>query len=248
MAPSSNNLSRVVAHRGASADAPENTLSALNLAIEYGANCVEVDAMISKDGVAFLHHDDGLERCTNGRGYVCAASASELDALDASGKHTQFAGEPLPRLSAALDLLIEKKTGLNLEIKPTPGLEQATAAAVVAELEATWPSELPLIISSFSKDALEVAQALLPNAQRALITCAVPPDWENTLKALDCTNFHMAAELLNETDAKAIKAAGYGLYCYTVNEVSQAHRLLDMGVDGVFTDKPKLLLNEISAT
>lgn len=247
MASFNNNLSRVIAHRGASADAPENTLSALNLAIQYGAGCVEVDAMISSDGVAFLHHDDGLERCTTGSGYFCAATAAELDALDASGKHDGFTGEPIPRLSAALELLIAKNTGLNLEIKPTPGLEQPTAAAVVAELKAMWPTHLPLIISSFSKDALEVVQDLMPEAPRALITCAVPPDWESALAKFGCTNFHMAADLLSAADAKAIKAAGYGLYCYTVNDVSQAQHLLNLGVDGVFTDKPKQLLSELSA-
>lgn len=236
-------LGRVIAHRGASADAPENTLAALNLAFEQGAKAVEVDAMISHDGVAFLHHDDGLARCTNAEGYLCAHSAAQLDALDASGKHTQFKPEPLPRLDAAVKVLIANDMGLNLEIKPTPGLERETAQAVVNSLKNIWPQELPLVLSSFSKEALSAALELWPQAPRALITCAVPTDWHEQLRALQCTNLHMAAPLLDKDMARNIKSADYGLFCYTVNQVEQAKQLLAMGVDGVFTDVPKHLLN-----
>ncbi len=234
-------LHRVVAHRGASADAPENTLAALSLAIDHGAGSVEVDAMISSDGVAYLHHDDGLERCTNGTGYLCAASSSELDTLDASNDNPQFRGEPLPRLDRAIDLLISHGIGLNLEIKPTPGLEKETAAAVVNCLKSTWPTTLPLVLSSFSKEALFEAKALWPDAPRALITCAIPEQWQEELIALQCQNLHMAAPLLETQSAKEIKQAGYGLYCYTVNDLAQAKELIAMGVDGVFTDKPKMI-------
>lgn len=236
-------LARVVAHRGASADAPENTLAALKLAIEHGAKSVEIDAMISSDGVAYLHHDDGLERCTNGTGYLCSHPAAALDKLDASGAHSSFKPEPLPRLDTAVELLMAHEMGLNLEIKPTPGLEKETAAAVVNSLKHTWPTALPLVLSSFSKEALQAALELWPDAPRALITCAVPNNWQEELRTLQCTNFHMAAPLLNNEHATAIKAAGYGLYCYTVNNTEQAQNLLAMGVDGVFTDKPKMLLN-----
>lgn len=237
------NLHRVVAHRGASADAPENSLSALKLAIDYGAASVEVDAMISSDGVPFLHHDDKLERCTNGTGYLCASNAATLDSLDASCGRSEFSGEALPRLESAAALLVKYGIGLNLEIKPTPGLEAETAAAVINCLKPVWPNELPLVLSSFSKDALIEAKALWPEAPRALITCAVPANWKEALSLLECTNLHLAAPLLTPDTAKQVKTAGYGLYCYTVNDVAEANSLFDMGVDGVFTDKPKLLLS-----
>lgn len=240
-------LNRVIAHRGASADAPENTLAALQLAIEHGAKSVEVDTMISSDGIAYLHHDDTLQRCTSGTGYLCATPASELDKLDASKGHTHYSGEPIPTLKQAMSLLMDNDIGLNLEIKPTPGLEVETAAAAVAELEGVWRQDLPLILSSFSKEALATAKQLMPNAPRALITCTVPKNWQSELAALECTNFHMAAPLLNPQAAMQIKAAGYGLYCYTVNEIDQALRLLDMGVDGVFTDRPKAMLEGTKA-
>ena len=239
-------LHRVVAHRGASADAPENTLSALKLAIEHGAESVEIDVMISSDGIAFLHHDDKLDRCTNGTGYLCASSSTSLDSLDASGGNSNFSGEALPRLNTAAALLVEHGVGLNLEIKPTPGLEVETTEAVVNSLKTMWQSDLPLVLSSFSKDALIAAKALWPEAPRALITCAVPANWQEALSELECTNLHMAAPLLSAESAKQVKNAGYGLYCYTVNETAEADSLFDMGIDGVFTDKPKLLLSQSS--
>jgi len=174
-------LHRIVAHRGASADAPENTLSALQLAIEYGATCVEVDAMISSDGVPFLHHDNTLNRCTSGSGYLCAASADILSSLDASGRHEGFKEEPLPRLEQAIALLKAHSIGLNLEIKPTPGLETETAAAVVDALRIQWPKALPLVLSSFSRTALRTAQSLWAEAPRALISCAVSSTWQDDL-------------------------------------------------------------------
>lgn len=201
--------------------------------------------MISRDGVPFLHHDDKLERCTDGSGYLCAADAATLDSLNASAGNSKFSKEALPRLASAAELLVHHRIGLNLEIKPTPGLETDTAAAVVECLRPLWPTELPLVLSSFSKDALTEAKTLWPDAPRALITCEVPGNWQEALGELDCRNFHMAAPLLNTNTAKLIKAAGYGLYCYTVNDVTEAKSLFDMGVDGVFTDKPKLLLNHI---
>lgn len=235
-------LSKVVAHRGASGTAPENTLAAISLAAKVGAKCVEIDASISSDNVAFVHHDDGLERCTNGSGYLCAHSAAQLDALSAGVNKAGYENEPLPRLSAAVALLSSLQMGLNLEIKPTPGLEEPTALAVCDVIRESWPIDLPLVLSSFSSDALAVARDTLPGAARALIVCAVPTNWHDQTQLLQCRNLHMAAPLLNAEQAKDITEAGLGLYCFTVNKAEEARKLLAMGVNGVFTDYPSELI------
>lgn len=239
-------LANVVAHRGASGHAPENTLAAISLAHKVGAQCVELDASISNDNVAFVHHDDTLERCTNGTGYLCAHSAAELDQLSANAGMADFAGEPLPRLQAAIALLSNLQMGLNLEIKPTPGLEEPTALAVCAAIRDAWPIDLPLVLSSFSRESLAVARDELPGAARALIVCAVPTDWHHQTQLLQCRNLHMAAPLLDEQQANDITAAGLGLYCFTVNEAETARNLLAMGVNGVFSDYPAELLSALS--
>jgi len=239
-------LAPVIAHRGASGVAPENTLAAISVAADAGAKCVELDASISSDNIAFIHHDDKLERCTSGAGYLCAHSAAELDTVTASSGKTGYETEPLPRLSAAVSLLASLQMGLNLEIKPTPGLEEPTAIAVCEVIRESWPSDLPLVLSSFSREALAVARDTLPGAARALIVCAVPSDWQHQTQLLQCRNLHVAAPLLDQQQAKEITGAGLGLYCFTVNQVDDAARLLAMGVNGVFTDYPSELLNALT--
>ncbi len=239
-------LAKVIAHRGASGTAPENTLVAISKAHEAGATCVELDASISSDNIPFVHHDDSLERCTNGQGYLCAHTAEQLDAISADSGMSEFAGEPLPRLSAAIALLSDLQMGLNLEIKPTPGLEEPTAHAVCNVVRDSWPSDLPLVLSSFSRESLAVARDELPGAARALIVCAVPSDWRHQTQLLQCRNLHMAAPLLNAEQATNILDAGLGLYCFTVNNVSEAKTLFAMGVHGVFSDYPEKMLNALS--
>ena len=238
-------LAAVIAHRGESGNAPENTLAAIKLAHESGATCVELDASISADNIPFVHHDDTLNRCTNATGYLCAHTAAELDKVVADGGMSKYAGEPLPRLEAAIALLTQLQMGLNLEIKPTPGLEEPTALAVCELVRDTWPIDLPLVISSFSRESLAVARDTLPGAARALIVCAVPENWQHQTQLLQCRNLHTAAPLLNAEQAIAITDAGLGLYCFTVNAVEDAKRLLDMGVHGVFSDYPKELISQL---
>lgn len=235
-------LANIIAHRGASGNAPENTLAAISLASKLGAKCVEIDVSISSDHVPFVHHDDTLDRCTNGSGYLCSHSSNELDAIKASAGMAEFAQEPLPRLSAAISLLSQLQMGLNLEIKPTPGLEVPTTLAICDLIRSSWPSDLPLVLSSFSSESLAIARDMLPGAARALIVCAVPDDWQHQTQFLQCRNLHMAAPLLDEQQAKDITGAGLGLYCFTVNQANDAQRLLAMGVNGVFTDYPAELL------
>lgn len=235
-------LAPVIAHRGASGMAPENTLAALALAAEQGASHVEIDVSISLDGVPFVHHDDTLERCTNGTGNLCDRTAAELDALTADQGLEGFTGEPLPRLEAVITLLESRGVGLNLEIKPKAGLEIQTTEAICACVEYYWPSGLSLVFSSFERSCLEMARQLLPGVPRALLVGPVPDDWQQQLDQYQCHNLHCAANALKPDAASAIEQAGVGLYCYTVNDVEQASRLWAMGVSGVFTDYPARLL------
>ncbi|MBX2838697.1 MAG: glycerophosphodiester phosphodiesterase [Gammaproteobacteria bacterium] len=240
--PSPALLNPVIAHRGASGTAPENTLAAMALAAKLGAKAVELDVMISRDGVAYVHHDDGLERCTNGTGYLCAHTSNELDKLTASKGMPGFENEPLPRFDAVLDLLAQHDMALNVEIKPTPGLEIPTAKATCESLKQLWPTDLPLVISSFSREALKPCMEWLPAVPRALIVCAIPENWQTELIQLQASNLHCAGPLVQTEDIKAITEAGFGIYCFTVNAVDEYNQLLSNGVHGVFSDYPEKLL------
>lgn len=236
-------LPPLIAHRGESANAPENTLAAIALAADAGAGWIELDINISADGVLFAHHDDTLERCTNGMGFLMGHTADELDRLDAGNKFgSAFAGEPIPRLSAVVDLLASRQLGFNLEIKPSAGWDEPVADAVCGFVEEQWPASVPLLISSFSERAVAVVQRKLPTVARGLITCAIPPNWREIAARYECSTFHCAAELLSETDATAIRHAGLGLLCWTVNDTGTRDRLLDWGVNSVFTDTPSTMM------
>jgi glycerophosphoryl diester phosphodiesterase len=234
-------LARVIAHRGASGDAPENTLGALALAADHGASCVEIDVSISADHVPFVHHDDTLERCTSGSGLLCEHTATELDQLDASCGWPDFQGEPLPRLSAVIDLLNARGLGLNLEIKPRKGLETETVDAICAAVERHWPAHLPLVFSSFSRLSLAAAKRRLADVPRALLVGGIPVNWQELMATYGCRNIHCDGAVLTPGQTRRLRQAGVGIYCYTINDVERARALLDAGVHGIFTDYPQRL-------
>lgn len=244
---------RLIAHRGGGAGhrgtAPENTLAGLAAAHAAGYRGVEVDVMLSADGVAFLHHDDTLERTTDGRGPVASTPAAQLERLDAGAwRDPAFAGERLPQLTAALDRCQALGLWLNLEIKPTPGRDAATAQAVAERLAARWPALAapeaahalpPLVISSFSTVALGEIARRLPAAPRALLAERLPPDWRDLVDALGCAALHLNAARLDAGTVAALRTAAPGLVlaAYTVNEPAAMAALFAAGIDALFTDR-----------
>ncbi|MFK7890923.1 MAG: glycerophosphodiester phosphodiesterase family protein [Granulosicoccus sp.] len=238
-------LARIIAHRGASGEAPENTLAAMSLAYEQGAKCVEIDVSISRDGVPYVHHDDNLDRCTSGTGLLCEHMAEELDELDASKLMPVYSPEALPRLSALIAVLDHLELGLNLEIKPRKGLEEATVEAICKLLENCWPQRLPLVFSSFSQQSLDIARRRSPDIARALLVDKLPGNWLTSVQTFECCNLHARASSLQQQDVIDVKQQGFNLYAYTVNDEALAAKLSQWGVDGVFTDYPGRLLKSL---
>ena len=230
----------VLAHRGASRYAPENTLAALREAALRGIGGVEFDAKLSRDGHVVLMHDDTLARTTNGAGRVADNDWADLHRLDAgSWFGPQFAREPIPTLSAAIVLLAEFKICANVEIKPCPGRDVETARRVVETLIDEWPNDLPRpLLSSFSPMALSTARTVAPQLPRALLMSKVTADWRTWLDRLGCVAIHTDHRHLSRIVAEDILAAGFGLRCYTVNRATTAAKLFAWGVDAVFSDAP----------
>jgi glycerophosphoryl diester phosphodiesterase len=232
---------RVIAHRCGGALAPENTLAGLRIAARLGVKAVEFDAMLSRDGVPVLIHDETLERTTDGRGRVADTLLADLQRLDAGRHHHKsYAGEPLATLAEALVLCDQLGLAVNLEIKPAAGQEQITGSTVAA-LAAVRPPRAGLILSSFSTAALEAARLFAAELPRALLVEAIPADWRSQLKQLGCTALHAAARQLNVGMAGEVIAAGVPLACYTINRPEEAEALFALGVSAVFSDRPDLL-------
>lgn len=231
-------IAPVLAHRGACGDAPENTKAAIELAAAQGARWAEVDVTISADGIAVIHHDADLNRCSNGTGLVIQKKLAELKALDAGRWFDpKYTGETILTLTELLTLANHLDLALNLEVKPTIGRESETVWAIAQALQAV-PFEHPLILSSFNIHALHACAAHLQHITRALNVEAIPRNWNERLEEAGCQGLHFQKEFADEAQIRALRQAGYHLLVFTVNDPDVARNLLRMGVSGVFSDFP----------
>lgn len=240
-----NSMPALIAHRGASAFAPENTAAAIILAAELGATWCEVDVTISADGVAVIHHDAYLERCSDGQGLVIQHTLAELKKLDAgSWFDAKYQQQQVLTLTDLLTIANELQLSLNLEIKPIFGREAETVKAMVAALEQT-PFKHSLLLSSFNVHALLEAKAQLPHLTRALNSEAIPVNWQQRLAEVDALGLHFQLEFFNKDQVRSIRAAGFHCAIFTVNDADTAQQLLASGVNAVFSDYPNLLFPSV---
>ena len=230
----------IIAHRGASGVAPENTLAAFSRAADLGAKGVELDVNITSDGIAVVIHDETVERCSDGKGAVAEKTYSQIRELDA-GKwfSDEFTGERIPTLKEAIDLIVKRGLFLNLEIKPSPGLDEQTAKVVSVDIEKYWPRDAQIIVSSFSQIAISAFHQALPHIPCGIISDNVPENWHQLLLQNDCVSFHMHYSAAKPDVVKDIKSAGYLVLAYTVDDPKIAKDLYAMGVDGIFTNFPE---------
>ena len=229
---------RWIAHRGAGKLAPENTLAAFRLGAAHGYRAFECDVKLSADGQPFLLHDTTLERTTNGAGIAGEMSWSALSKLDAGAWHSRaYAGEPPPTLTAIARYVQANGFALNVEIKPTPGTERETGAAVACACTALWAgSSTPLLFSSFRPEALQAAQQTAPQIPRALLLDTLWDGWAGVTQALGCMAVVTNHQLMDAALMAQLRASGLRGLCYTVNEVADVRRLLALGITGIITD------------
>jgi len=239
-------MSQITAHRGASGDAPENTLAAIQLAADVGAEWIEIDVNVSRDGIPVLHHDDDLSRCTNGSGLVIESPLDALKQLDSgSWFDTRFRNEKIATLDECLDLCESLDLSVNLEIKPCSGWEIPTTDSIadILHQRSTLPN---IVISSFSYIALQRASEKIEFVPRASLYLVPPPNWKQLATQINAINIHLHANtLLDKTAVDQFHNAGLGVYCYTVNTPAEAQHLFTLGVDGVISNYPATLLQTI---
>ena len=227
-----------IAHRGAGKLAPENTLAAFRLGASHGYTAFECDVKLSADGVPFLLHDATLERTTNGQGVAGELPWSELSRLDAGGWHsTGYAGEPPASLQAVAAFVQAGGFWLDLEIKPTPGTEAQTGAAVAEAVARLWHGkERAPLLSSFQPEALRAARDSVPQLQRALLLDQPNAGALELATALGCVALITHHKMMDEALVSRVHAAGLRAMVYTVNEGPRAQALQALGIDGLVTD------------
>lgn len=230
----------VLAHRGGGTLAPENTIAALRCAVAHGFRAVEFDVMAARDHGLVLMHDPVLGRTVRGQGSVADFTVDELSAMDAGSWHSPaFAGELVPDFAAVTDFCIAHHLWMNAEIKPVPGTDAPTGQQVAVACR-----HLPagsVLLSSFSVEALRAAQAVAPEVPRALLVDTIPDDWERQLRSLAAVALHVNARSLTAVQAAAVKSAGFGLLCYTVNDPEHVRALRSIDVDAICTDRLDLI-------
>jgi glycerophosphoryl diester phosphodiesterase len=240
---------KVLAHRGGGTLAPENTLAGVRRGMEAGFRAIEYDVMLARDGIPVVLHDPFLGRTLPGSGNVFDYDALELAAMDAGIWFARaWEGEPVPLFAEFAQFCKVHGVWMNIEIKPAPGFEPETgsvvarmaAAMFAAEIEAGRMEDVPLL-SSFSQEALEAARRDAPQVPRAFLMSTLPLDWERRAREVEAVALHLNHKHLTRDLAQAVKDAGFGLFCYTVNDPARARELLDWGVDAFCTDRIDLI-------
>lgn len=233
---------RWIAHRGAGKLAPENTLAAFRLGAAHGYRMFECDVKLSRDGVPFLMHDASLNRTTSGRGVGGDQDWHQLSQLDAGSWHSRaHAGEPLPTLDNIAHFCQANGHLLNIEIKPTPGTERYTGEVVAHHAARLWAgAAIAPLMTSFDVEALEGAQATAPHLPRGLLLDVPTTGWIETALRLGCVAIVCNHSLWNTSTVTQAHSAGFRCLSYTVNDEWAAQRLLDLGTDGIITDRVDL--------
>ena len=229
---------RLVAHRGGGTLAPENTLASIRLGQSLGYRAHEFDVKLTRDDVAILLHDPTLERTTAARGRAKDLPWEALKAVDAGSWHSpEFRGEPIPAFEEAAKLLRSKGTLANIEIKPTPGFDASEGRRIALETRRLWSGARTLpLFSSFSFEALMAAKDATPEIPRGwLVKEFTDADWDR-LAALEAVSLHTDHRTFPLERLADVHGRGYRVMLYTVNEIAAAERLLDAGIDGLFTD------------
>jgi len=232
-------MSTIYAHRGASAYAPENTLEAFQLAIDMGADGIELDVHLSKDDQLVVIHDSTVDRTTNGTGRVQDFTVAELKALDASNGMAAFAGTTIPTLAEVYDLVRPHGILVNIEIKTDenfyPGIE-----AKYLKLEREKGMVGKTLYSSFNHYTIAALRQMDPDVQLGLLYMSglfEPWRYARQVKAQFIHPFY--ASILLPGLVEDCLANGIGINAWTIDDPGIMQQCLNFGI-GIITNKPDM--------
>jgi glycerophosphoryl diester phosphodiesterase len=226
----------IISHRGASAEAPENTLAAFALAQAQGADGIELDVQLSADGWPVVIHDSKLERTTNGQGQVQQLTVAQLQELDAGE------GQSIPTLDEVFETFGPSFL-YNVELK-TAALRDTGLAAAVADRIQAHHVDNQTVISSFNPLAVRWARRHLPQS-----TWVAHLSYTTTLKykylLAPSQAVHPHYRLVDAAYMTWAKKMGWRVHVWTVDDPAEAQRLVDLGVHAIITNQPKAIRNTL---
>ncbi|WP_251978247.1 glycerophosphodiester phosphodiesterase [Salinicola avicenniae] len=227
----------VTAHRGSSEKAPENTLAAMNQAIEDGADYMELDVRLNADGHVIVSHDNNLRRLTGVDRNVSDMTLEEIAQVDVGSYFgDRFIGERMPTLRQIIERA-EGRIDLYVELKPAPGDAAPLARKVVALLQENAMMD-HAVIASLSPEVIGIVRKLDPSLRTTLFLQFVLPGALNRTDAdiIGLRHTQATPDLL-----RRIHDSGREVAVWTVNRVGDMSRYIDMGVDNIITDRPDAL-------
>jgi len=243
--------SLVLAHRGGARLRPENTIAAFDHALELGADGLELDVRLSRDGQVVVHHDATVDRTTDGRGPVAALDATELARLDAGARFGAAEGFPFRGRGLGVPTLAEvlaRYRGVPLIVEMKANSE-ALAEATVREVAAAGAGGV-VALGSFHPRLQRVARALAPDvpssAARPEVRLALYGSWVGwpirrpPYRAFQVPERFGRYRVVTPRFVRAAHRAGVVVQVWTVNDEADMRRLLDWGVDAIITDRPDL--------
>ncbi len=245
----------IAAHRGASGYAPENTMAAFVLAVKLGADLLELDVRMSKDGELVVIHDGTVDRTTSHSGAVADFTLAELHAMDAGGRFgARYKGEPIPSLEEVLDRFYGQ-VGLLIELKEPnlyPGIERKVAEAIsrhellrlLNRLEAgvISSSRAPqAIVQSFDASSMRTVHEWLPDFPVAVLLSdeQLPPSEAQLGRLASFTSsIHCSYRRLNASLVKQLHRRNQLVMAWTIHHKADMKRMKRLGVDGLITNNP----------
>lgn len=232
---------KIYAHRGASQYAPENTLPAFALAAQQGADGIELDVHLTKDGQLVVIHDETLDRTTSGTGWVKDHTLAQLRQLCADNHMTGFAQARIPTLEEVLALVRPTGMLVNIELKTSilwyEGIEEKTL-----DLVRKMGMESRVVYSSFNHYSIEKVRRLAPEAETAYLYSDIICDVEKYAAAHGVRGLHPGLWNVNMADLLQVYlGSGLAVRVWTVNDEADLRRLMLAGAD-VITNDPRLAL------
>ncbi|GAB2461810.1 glycerophosphodiester phosphodiesterase [Xylanimonas ulmi] len=235
-------IPQVVAHRGNSAVAPQNTLAAFECAWRADAAMIECDIQLSSDGAIVVIHDETVDDTTDGRGEVAEMSLTDLRALDAGGWFAPaFAGERIPTLGEVLTLLGDRPgTGLLLELKGV--WSTADAARVTAAIDSAGLGSRTIVQSFYPETVIALREAA-PHLRRGWLIEQRHEPLADLCAQLDVMTCNPDVDLVLADDSLVplLHDAGLQVMVWTADDVAQWEALVAAGVDAIITDRPDRL-------
>lgn len=229
----------IFAHRGASGNAPENTMIAFQLAHEYGAEGIETDVQLTKDNIPVLIHDERLNRTTKTPGLIKDMTYSQIKDLNANFNFMHKYGKtPIPTLEEFLQWVKDKPLRLNLELKNNK-IAYKHLEEIVLEILAAYQLADRTIISTFNPVSVKKLKSCNTRAEVAYLTSK---RFFNPLSAaidLGADAVHVKTSLLRPKLLKACQKKHIKLRVYTPNKMRQMLACMTLGCDGLITDFPK---------